>query len=353
MATSQFTIYSSEDASGPGPMTGWSGSLITVLDACLVDGYAGKAAAGWTHPIANSASIDGTDVYACYKQPSGSGLTLFINDHSPHGAALGKEAWATGWENMTSLGSPTASVGEGTGQFPIPAQLLTTGHTVMRKSATSDNTNGRQWMIAADAYTMYMWVITGDTANVYYHWGFGDVYSLSDEDDLYKCFIYGRAIVNSAAGHAATLADMTDEICLLFSGVNIITTAMPGHFMARTWGGGGGSITITRKGDLHFATYDGITSSPYGAYMSSLMQAPNGPDKALYVSPLYAIENVGVCLRGRFRGLYQICHPVASFSDGQTLLGGGDYAGKSFRVIKTSVNGGMWALETSNTVETN
>src|ERR1035437_2380958 len=127
---SQFTVFSSSDAAGPGLLTGAAGSLLAVLDACLVTSYAGHTlAAQWTKPTANAGNI------GCYKQGAGAGLSLVINDAGPNGTSTYKEAWAIGWESVAGVGSP---VGTGSGQFPIPAQLLTTGHDVWRKSATAE-----------------------------------------------------------------------------------------------------------------------------------------------------------------------------------------------------------------------
>ena len=58
-------------------------------------------------------------------------------------------------------------------------------------------------------------------------------------------------------------------------------------------------------------------------------------------------------MRGKYRGRYHLCHPAADFSDGQIIQGGGDFAGKTFMVIKLGPNNGMWALEISPTVPTN
>src|SRR6266404_9035481 len=112
MPTSQFTIYTSSDTNGPGLLNGLSGSLIPVLDACLINGYSGKPAAGWTKPIANSGSV-----YACYQLGSGSKFTLFINDNA---GQIQNEAYMVGWESITSLcqGTPALNVGAGSGQFP-------------------------------------------------------------------------------------------------------------------------------------------------------------------------------------------------------------------------------------------
>jgi len=41
-----WTLYQSTDSGAPA-LSGQAGSLLEVLDACLVNGYGGKAAAGW------------------------------------------------------------------------------------------------------------------------------------------------------------------------------------------------------------------------------------------------------------------------------------------------------------------
>ena len=58
-------VYSSTDASAP-VLTGQVGSLIAVLDACLVNGYGTKTAAGWTKPFADASNT------AVYRSGSGS-----------------------------------------------------------------------------------------------------------------------------------------------------------------------------------------------------------------------------------------------------------------------------------------
>lgn len=365
MATSQFNIYTSSDVNGPGLLMGWSGSLIKILDYCLYSGSISKAPAGWLKPIANSASLSpAADAYACYQQPSGSGLVLFVNDYFPNATAAGREAWLTGWESITSLcnAAATANVGAGTGQFPTPAQLLTTGHIVCRKSAASDNTTGRYWIVAADAYTFYMWIATGDVATSYTNIGFGDVFSLKGASDAYRCFIMGRASENTAVGNAQT-NEATDIICNSYGGTTQgMQPSYPGHFMARSFGGQGTSIGISRKGDGSAA--GGYTGTTYfGAYLNGMIQMPNGADNSIHLCPLSIVENACFGIRGRWRGLYQICHPMAAFADGQTFSGGGDFAGKSFLVIRNGPNSSIasqfgtpttgWALETSNTVETN
>src|ERR1035437_2201693 len=198
---SQFTIFSSSDVAGPGLLTGAAGTLLALLDACLVTSYAGHTlAAQWTKPTANSGNI------GCYKQGAGAGLGLVINDNGPNVTSTYKEAWATGWESVAGVGAP---VGTGSGQFPTPAQLLTTGHVVIRKSATADAAT-RSWQLFADSSTFYLFISTGDTAGVYNVGMFGDVFSLKGATDGYRCMIHGRAVENNAGG--AATADNTDLI---------------------------------------------------------------------------------------------------------------------------------------------
>jgi hypothetical protein len=369
MAVSQFKIYTSSDPQGPGLMTGLSGSLTNILDYCLVYGYGTssyyKSPAGWTKPLPNVSSSAGQlPQLACYKNgASGSQFTVFVNDASPNATATGKEAWATGWEYMTSLtGSglgniytASNSAGTGYGQFPLPVQQLTYGHTVWRKSASAD-TIGRPWLVAADCNTFYIWIASGDLAGGYQHFGFGDFYSLYPNDN-FNGFIYGKATENSSG---APPQDWVSSICngsgyqgsaqLTFVSYNI---AQPGHWLTRGVGGSvGGSTGFTKKGDSE--NNGGYNATPVSVPMYGILQTPNGPDNSYYVQPLYIIEPYSVMLRGRLRGLYHPCHPVSSLSDGQIVVGGGDYAGKSFMVIKTDITGNsVWMLEISNTVETN
>lgn len=364
MSTSQFTIYSAGDPYGPGPLNGMSGSLIRVLNACLVNGYGTgstyKPAAGWSKPLPDESGGYLTPVLGCYKQGSGSMMTLFVNDSGPNQSAFGKEAWLTGWESMTSLtgsglgGKFTGSnsAGFGSNQFPQPSQLLTYGHVVCRKSSAIDS-NARNWTIAADASTMYLWIesqdgVSGDCYNV----GFGDCYSLRGSADVWRCFIYGKYAENDGTFGYSTdqSAVMAPSFYFCIQGNN------NGHFLARSAFGGGASIPFCRKGDSTLST-TGYTNPPYSVGIHGCLSTPN-VDGGYYMSPLELAEaNVtNPFIRGRFRGMYHVGHPMTSFSNGQIISGSGNYSGKVFAIVKqydgTTLKS-FWALEISPTVETN
>lgn len=111
------TIYRSSDASAPG-LTGQAGSLIGVLDACLVNGYGAKAAAGWAK------EFSGTNL-AVYRAPSGNRLRIRVNDTGTTVARV------VGYETMTDVD---------TGVNPFPTAAQVSGGLYVRKSETADST---------------------------------------------------------------------------------------------------------------------------------------------------------------------------------------------------------------------
>jgi hypothetical protein len=324
MAASQFTIYRSTDPSAP-VLNGTAGSLLTVLDACLVNGYGSKSGAGWTKPFVNSGNI------GCYQNSSlGTNFCLSINDNGP-GAASFAEARMTGYESLTSVST-------GGGQFPngVAGQGVTPfGFVVYRKSNGATST-ARNWIVMADAYTFYIFCLTTDVANAYTAFAFGDFFSLKGVSDVYRCGIHGRISENTAAGNQDSLATL-----------GALTATNIGNYVARTYGGGGFPVQVSKHGD-------GVKA---GAQLFGSTQYPNGPDNSIYVSPVWLAETALSCIRGRMRGFYQICHAFASFADGQTFSGTGDFASKTFMCIKqgTDSNGNsiIYLMEISATVETN
>jgi hypothetical protein len=333
MSASQFRLYTSSDASGPGAMTGAAGSLLSILDACLVNGYTGHAAAGWTKPFSNSGNI------GCYVQNGGSGFGIVVNDNGPDVSASFREAWVTGWKSITAISGP---VGTGTGQFPLPGQLLTTGHVVCRKSTTADSTS-RTWALYADATTFYLFVKTGDNASNYFDLAFGDMFSLWGSSDVNRCVLIGRNLVNSGSinltsGHVDRMINP------------LISSNIAGAYVADNFAGTSGSIVAYCMGDLSKAGSLINGSSPVA--LSGAMPAPNAADNSYYLSPVW-VSDSSWSVRGRLRGLYHLCHAVSSFSDGQTFNGANDYAGKTFTVLLQGTSGGLYCIETSNTVDTN
>ena len=340
MAASQFTIYSYQDASAP-TLNGTVGSLLTVLDAILVNGYGSKAAAGWTKPFANSGNI------GCYRSGTGSTLMNYlVNDNAPNATPGAREASVVGWEVLASITGP---LGTGTGQWPTAALANTTGYVAWYKSTTADAV-ARPWIAYADAHTLYLIVYhqsaSGNGASFYM---MGDFFSVrADATDAYRACLHGLTTTLSAAAPGTTFINDVQVSASGTSGTGVTLYTNSGCFAPRTWGGGGAAIRLNRCADSSTSTYLNANISPmYGVVPIS------GADNALHMAPLRVFEQASGMFRGRFRGLYCPIHDVSFFGDGMTITGGGDYAGKTFRVFRGGPNSAVWIIETSNTVETN
>lgn len=319
--SNQFTIYQ-------GTIDGTAGSLITVLDAVLVAGQ------GWTHPIPTAGNI------ASYKQPAGCGFGFVLNDNGPNVTSTTKEAWATGWETVLGVGAP---VGTGTGQFPTPAQLLTSGHVVVRKSVATGAAT-RVWRAYADDRTVYLFITTGDgTGFGMMALRFGDFFSMVGQSDAFKCMIAGRSLENSATGGSGT--DSTDSI----SSMGVSAANFLGHYAARGFGGSGTSVQLVNGGALGLTAGASVSITP----MTGLIIGQNPEDNTYYISPLWVYELATPTVRGRYRGMYHIAHTAATFADGQRIPGSGYLSGKTLEIVKGGPNSGYWAVEVSATLETN
>jgi len=354
MPLSQFIVYSSGDRNAPS-LNGISGSLLNVLDQCLVTGYGTKPAAGWTKPF----GTDPTQSIAAYRPPSGSRMNLLVYDNNPSqsftsGASqvLGRCAWWVGWEQLYGLtGSSNTSIGSGSGNFPQTAQLIGTQQPisssyVVLKSITSDAVQ-RFWIMFADAYCMHLF-IQNSSAYGWYH--FGSLYSLKGPSDVYNCWINGRyAMVDNDATSRQSGDDYLPQPP--FSQYGWPTA------VARVAGGGGPAALALKISDGGKCTSQTVTS-PGGSgivnqvIMQGVIPAPNATDNTLYFSPVWIGEGAAQ-LRGRIRGLWMICHPASSFSDGQTIQGANELAGKTFQIVKPMGGGSAFAMEISPTLESN
>ncbi|MGV0949062.1 MAG: hypothetical protein ACOYB3_00010 [Azonexus sp.] len=313
---SQFTVYSSGDASAP-VLTGEVNKLVAVLDACLVTGYGAKSAAGWT--------MFGTGANkAAFKSGAGTGFYLRVQDDAP-GTGGAREARMTGYVAMTDVNT-------GTGPFPTAAQGVGgVAMVVCRKSETASAVV-RSWYVIADSRTCYVLVSWNNLT--YGVFVFGDFYAYNAADTS-NCIIIGRPAEQAAGG--STSSERLD----IFSA---LANAITGHFVARDYNNSGASITVGKHGDaVNHATLNvGIT--PY----------PNGPDSGVYMSRVYVVENASSTIRGYMRGYWHFCHAAANINTLDIWSGTnpGDLAGRAFLGFK-SPNSGINTFETSNTVETN
>jgi hypothetical protein len=319
------TVYKSTDGSAP-VLNGNAGSLCTVLDAILVNGYGAKSAAGW------AIEFTGTNK-RIYRPPSGALRGRYrIQDDAPRAAPFndGREARMKGSEAASAIDTQT-------NLFPTVAQF--TNGLFLRKSATADAT-ARPWVCIADARTMYFYAYTGDYTG-YAGFMMGEYYSLKSSSDAFNGMVIGRTIEQIAA---TPVPLATQEGIHVLSAVTALSL---GHFVPRDSSEVSASaVNVGKHGN---AAHSAIT-------LVGLTQYPNPVDAGLYLSQVWLHEpGANAAIRGRLRGFWHFLHPVGSdVNDGDTWSGSGPLAGKTFMAIKPTPDGlGVIVMETSDTWETN
>ena len=333
-----FTVYSSTDSGAPS-LTGLTGSLLSVLDAILVDGYGSKIAAGWTRPFPATSS------YGTYKLGNGTTASLFVYD-AGSGSQAGAEALMTGWNSIDSIEG-----GRVTGSNPYPAyanlnigfgRVGNYGAVVLRKS-TATTAVARSWIAFADSASLYFFTKPADPAtfanNRWSAFFFGDMYSFrSGSADIGRCMIIGRVNPSSSA----VADDRMDVINQVGGG---IATPVTGHFAAHLCAGGSGSITLCKTGDSSKAVNSSV--------LTGTVPFLNPCDNGLYISPVWLVDAGFANVRGKLRGFWHVLHASGSLADGAVITGSSDFPNRTFQVVASSANAAMYLIETSDTLDTN
>jgi hypothetical protein len=164
--------YRYTDADAP-VLTGQAGSLVNLLDKCLVNGYGAKESAGWD--IAFTA-ID----KRAYRASDVGGNRRFlrvVDDGSGSGGA--QEALVVMLDSMTDID---------TGDSPCPAISQLSAGLVWRKSDSANETS-RHWYLSASPSAFILFVRTRNEE-------FFDVYGMGDG----KCFDASATYFSFIAG---------------------------------------------------------------------------------------------------------------------------------------------------------
>lgn len=316
------TIFRSTDASAPA-LNGNAGSLVNVLDWCLDTGT-NAGALGWG--IAFTAANK-----RVYRAPAGVRHYLDVDDSGPDATALGRNARCRGYEVMTAVGT-------GTGPFPTVAQAATPVGIV---KSTATGTTARPWLLIGDDRTFHLFVAAGLTdpptlaTNL---WDgvltFGEFLSALT-GDLYRSTLgYSSGTSTAVVGAKAALT--------MFGGQSASSAAL--QVTPRSYPGTGGAIWNTIIGNFAYTPSGngGVSDTVCGAFAF-----PNAVDGGLYMNALDLAERGSAAtpagptsFRGRVRGLYQPAHLTTIMNDQDTFTGVGDFAGRTFMILKyTSVSG--------------
>lgn len=368
-------VYSSLDAGAP-VMTGQSGSLIALLDACLVNGYgsisvtsitqtAGLATAtcatphgyGWvpfakvliagaaqaayngevtatfisptqfTFPVPGGTTTPATGTITAKKSGSGwskpytgTNLAVFRQPGGPSNgmylriddAAAANVARFKGFESMSDLNT-------GTGMFPTEA--LFPGGLYCFKSLTADSV-ARSWTLICNGSIFYLLLNcdSSPTASNCTGMFFGDLASYRS-GDLFATFTCG----------STSSASTTSSLALLVTNISGASTA---HYMARAANQLGSAVQVSK------------VSEPARAYAASYL-AGNGPPfpspvgGSLDLAPVWVTEGANLPtggLRGLLPGIWNPLHnkPLSNYD---VFTPVGDLAGKTMLVCNLQGSG--------------
>lgn len=226
----------------------------------------------------------------------------------------------TGTTNARVVGYETMTdVNTGVGPFPNAAQIAGGGWW---PKANAANATARAWTVIADSNGFYLHLHTPTTSLGASGciWYFGDFASLKSGDAYGARLQCHSADVSTSTGVLATQA-----------GYCGIAGADAGPYLPRSFTTLGGSIAATHSAAGAFSA-----ARVSGAASPSALTPnyPNGPDNGLILVRKTIVEP-GVCLRGYSRGLHvtpQNCH--ASFGWRDKIDGQGDLVGRKLLAIK-------------------
>ena len=370
--------------SGAPVLSGTAGSMIGVLDACLVNGWGtatvdsvviasgiATVTRGAGHPFEEDmvceiagASVTGGSLNGERKVLSVVSATQYTIDAEgiPNQTATGTithKVAAAGWAKAFSgtnlaayrandvtgnrfycrvddTGTQTArargyetmtAISTGTGLFPTDALL--NGGEFWPKSNAADATS-RRWVIIASGKTFYIfshWVNSATAVNFGAVGAFGDLVRAGSSDN-YASFIYGY----ESAAHTGTPGTISAASELVCAGIS----ASAGTCMPRSTFGIGSAITAVRS----YPTFTGPNSAA-AIYSGGLGQGtnhatfPNGADNGLYLGQVVLMNPTPVTYRGKMPGMYGVPQVVGNtvFAHLNRLQNVPDYPGKTFRAI--------------------
>lgn len=325
------TVYKSTDTSAPS-LTGQAGSLITLLDAILVNGYGSKTSQGWTKPFT------GTNA-ASYRVGGGNQRYLDVADNAAGSAAYAR---IVGYESMSALAT-------GTNPFPTAAQF--SGGLYCHKSATADAT-ARPWFAYGNNLMFYLFVATDSSATnpILGGFMFGDFTSYV-AGDTYNTLLF--------AGTTTSAAVTSTNNHWMLVNLSFAQNAMVGCYLARANTGLGGSVAGSKhsNGGMFGITGNSL-SIPYapggtlqptnGTTVATPPAYPMAADSSLYMERFWILESG--TFRGEMPGLWCPMHsaPLAHLD---TFSGAGSLASKSFEALRCNVtsSGAEFFVETSST----
>lgn len=362
-------------------LNGTAGSLIGVLDACLVNGFSLRTVDSITvldgvatvsistghgfeaDTVVRIAGATPAGLNGDHRVLSATTNTLTFATAVPNGSASGTmnaRLAPAGWEKpfsdtnlavyrglditgtrmflrVNDTGTTDArvvgfeamtDVNTGVGAFPTNVQQ---NGGLFWPKANSTATTARAWTVIADGRTFWYWCNTHTTTASHgvngITYGFGDFTSFKS-GDAYACALMG---------HTATVGGSTSALVTAVSYAQTGAFATThGCFAPRSWSAIGGSVLCDRVGGAYAGSnaHSGDANNPH--------PYPNGPNNALFLNPMTLREQGGTTLRGLLRGPTFAPQniPSTTFNWRDKIDGQGNYAGRKLLVLKGNTPAG-------------
>ncbi|MBY0572045.1 MAG: hypothetical protein K2P84_00055 [Undibacterium sp.] len=352
-------------------LNGTSGSLIAILDACLINGFGLKNVdslvvsnnvATLTISTGHSAQVD-TVIMIAGALPAGlngeqkvtvitstsiSFTTSGVANQTATGSITVKLASA-GWEKKfagTNLAvykslaiestacclrlddsftkctrviayESMSDINLGTGQFPLDNQISGGGYWA--KSDAADATS-RKWYFFGDGRLFYIYRKPNESIHYDYQAGvFGDFIPTKISGDPFACTLFVQ-YSDVSSGNA------TSDLCLGYASIG----STVGMYCPRSYIAMGASVVLGRG----FAAIAGNTDGLFSGQVTSVA-FPNATDGGLYTSPMRLIEPFTKVYRGDLTGYLAIPQliPTGLFNMGERMINLPTLGNKTYMVV--------------------
>lgn len=320
-------IYRSTDASAP-VLTGQVGSLITLLDAVLINGYGSKAAAGWAKSFAATNK-------AVYRMPAAAGSP---GESSRRYFRIDDDLTGTPYSAEVQMFDTMTGVTVYDGEYKVPK--VGSGNIYIRKSITSNST-ARPWTIVASERGFYCFFANGSTTYAStdasdFGAYFGDFISYIP-GDVWNTIVMGDTTLSTSSSQSKFGA--SDSVGV-FSGAT-------GRFARSTAFGQalGSNISLTSRRL--------ISNNIIGVASSSGVDYPDPVRGGMSMDRVELTESMNskILLRGYLPGLWvtDARNPPGTFYD--TFDGSGFFSGITFLIVPlyNASTAGRAYLELANT----
>lgn len=351
MSGTEVFLLRSTDTGAP-VLNGTAGSLIALLDACLVNGYNSKTPtgitrtgaiatvtfatahgyaadglskvlqAGWTQTeyngvfkisnvttltyditVAGTPATPGTGSGTSKVAPVGWGKPFSGTNKGVYRSAevtgtrlylrvddTGALAGTAGARDAFIRGYETMTdVDTGVNLFPTVAQMA--NGIFLTKSATLDSV-ARAWVLAGDGFEFVLFnapYYNNYTCHANFH--FGDPAS-EMASDPYGCLIYG--------GYSTGYNNPAESYNLSYTTINALNTGQSGHYMARAYGQAGASVQVGKLANYGLNNGSSIFGNGGTAY-------PAPHNNGLYVVPVFICDPSSL-IRATLKCLYNPLH---------------------------------------------